>query len=133
MKYTGEEISKKDSLKKHADLIKENDVVFATSDGNAFIGERAKTNAYAHCANYRPCLHVFDLKNDAPDTSNDAGGSGDGGEEEVTVKSLMKKYNAVDLQAEADKIGATYETDANKATVAQSILDKLAEADGGEE
>ena len=119
MKYTGKEISKKESVKKHAEHIKKNDVVFATSDGNAFIGSRAKSVAHSHAANYRPALDVFDLKNESAESGSDT-------TEEVTLTSLMK-LTAPNLKLEADKLEVVYESDANKETVANAILEKLAE------
>jgi hypothetical protein len=61
MKYTGKEINKKESLKKHSSHLKNGGVVFATSDGNAFVGANAKGMAYSHAANYRPSLTVYPL------------------------------------------------------------------------
>ena len=61
MKYKGKEVSRQESQKRHIDYIKKNDLVFGTSDGNAFIGANCKTAAHSHAANYRPALEVYQL------------------------------------------------------------------------
>ncbi len=68
MKYTGKEVSKKESAKKHAAHIKSGESVFATSDGNAFVGSNARGKAHSHAANYRPALKVYDMIEEAVET-----------------------------------------------------------------
>ena len=69
MKYTGKEINKKESLKKHSSHLKNGGVVFATSDGNAFVGSNARGQAYSHAANYRPALKVYEMIEEAVETA----------------------------------------------------------------
>ena len=71
MKYTGKEINKKESLKKHSSNLKNGGVVFATSDGNAFVGANAKGMAYSHAANYRPSLTVYPLNEEIVETEEE--------------------------------------------------------------
>ena len=61
MKYTGKEVNKKESAKKHSIHIKTGEPVFATSDGNAFVGANARGKAHSHAANYRPALDVYEM------------------------------------------------------------------------
>jgi len=61
MKYTGKEVSKKESEKKHSIHVKSGEPVFATSDGNAFVGSNARGKAQSHAANYRPALKVYEM------------------------------------------------------------------------
>jgi hypothetical protein len=61
MKYEGKEITEAQSKKKHAEHIKAKDAVFATSDGNCFVGVHAKAKAHSHAVSYKPSLTVFDL------------------------------------------------------------------------
>ena len=128
MKYIGTEISKADSVKKHAEHIENNDIVYATSDGNAFVGDRAKPTAYSHAANYRPALHVFPLKGIDPAEAA-AAAAAEGATEEkstaITMESLMK-LTKPKLVVEALAINAPHESDNNKDSIAQSILDTLA-------
>lgn len=65
MKYTGKEVSKKESAKKHSNHVKSGETVFATSDGNAFVGANARGQAYSHAANYRPALKVYEMIEEA--------------------------------------------------------------------
>ena len=136
MKYTGEQISKKASLKKHAGHVKDNDNCYATSDGNCFIGDRAKGLAYSHAALYRPALNVFDLKAKgiAKDETIEEAVEVETIEsieevvetvEEVTIESLMQ-MSANELKKEAAGMGIEYENDSNKRTIAKLILDKSA-------
>lgn len=133
MEYTGEQVSKKASLKKHASHIKQNTECFATSDGNCFIGDRARNLAYSHAALYRPALNVFDLKEKGTEIDEIIE---DVAEEviveaieefaTVTIESLMS-MSAKELRIEADKMGLEYENDFNKRTIAKLILVKLAQ------
>jgi len=116
MKYEGKEVNKKESIKTHSDHIKSNDFVFATSDGNCFVGDRAKSTAYSHAANYRPALLVFNLKGEKE--SNDESG------DEITFEKLMK-LTAPKLKEKATELNVEFESDANKATIAEAIIESL--------
>ena len=119
MKYTGKETTKKELLKKHANHVKDNDNCFATSDGNCFVGLKAKSLAYSHAALYRPNLNVFNLNEKG--TKNDVEIEAETTEGEMTIDSLMK-LSSKDLKEKADELGVDYESDSNKRTIANSIL-----------
>ncbi len=134
MKYLGKQITKKESVKKHTEHIKSNEICFATSDGNCFIGDRAPNTAHSHASLFNPSLLVFDLhsKDDVSDRNSGANPARRGRDSqetaeetvELTLKELMK-LKAVDLQAKATEMGVEFETDANKRTIANAILDSV--------
>ena len=119
MKYIGKELTKEESAKKHSEHIKNNEIVFATSDGNAFVGDRAKSFAHSHAASYRPALLVFNLK------------EVDEAAREQTKDERFKELNrltAPKLKELATEMNVEFESDANKTTVANLIIAKEAEA-----
>jgi hypothetical protein len=139
MEYIGKQISKKESVAKHAEHIKENEICFATSDGNCFAGAKAKNTAHSHSALYKPALLVFDLhsKDESDDRNSEEKPahrgresqeteSNNGGDVELTLESLMKLTVSV-LKAKATELEVEFESDANKRTIANAIIDSVSE------
>lgn len=113
MKYIGQELTKEESTKKHSEHINKNEIVFATSDGNAFVGDRAKSFAHSNAASYRPALLVFDLKEENAESGVQT--------PEERFKEL-NKLTAPLLKELATELNVEFESDANKATVANAII-----------